>query len=194
MPASNGQKEELDTMRIGKTITAFVGTALLAASSFGAAASPPEPTDLNAKVRQAINGLAYYGVFDDIGYTVNDGVVTLTGEVRTYPVHNSAISSVRNIPGVTRVIDNIEVLPLSPYDDNLRMRAYNAIFNYPALSRYAIRSRSPIRILVKNGNITLTGVVNSEMDRELIFTRVNQLAGAFSVTNQLRLDSDVSAS
>jgi hyperosmotically inducible protein len=181
-------------MRIGKKIKALAGTALLAASSFGAATSPTEPKDLDAKVRQAINGLAYYGVFDDIGYSINDGVVTLSGEVRTYPVHNSALSSVRNIPGVTRVVDNIEVLPLSPYDDNLRVRAYNAIFGYPALSRYAIRSRSPIRILVKNGNITLVGVVNSEMDRELIYNRVNQLAGAFSVTNNLRLDSEVAGS
>lgn len=180
-------------MRIAKTIKALLGTALLATSSFGAS-SPNEAPDLGDQVRRAINGLAYYGVFDDIGYTVNGSVVTLTGEVRTYPVHNSAISSVRNIPGVTRVIDNIEVLPLSPYDDRLRVRAYNAIFGYPALSRYALNSRSPIRILVKNGNIELTGVVNSELDRELVFNRVNQVAGAFSVTNHLRLDSDVPTS
>jgi len=177
-------------MRIAKTIGAFFGTALLAVSSFGASSPSEVSRDLGTKVRQAINGLAYYGVFDEIGYNVNDGVVTLTGEVRTYPVHNSAISSVRNIPGVTKIVDNIEVLPLSPYDDNLRVRAYNAIFAYPALSRYAINSRSPIRILVKNGNITLSGVVNRELDRELIYNRVSGLAGAFSVTNNLRLDPD----
>jgi hyperosmotically inducible periplasmic protein len=181
-------------MRIAKTITAFFGTALLAASSFGASDPTSAPADLSVQVRHAINGLAYYGVFDEIGYSINDGVVTLTGEVRTYPVHNSAISAVKGIPGVARVIDNIEVLPLSPYDDNLRIRAYNAIFSFPALSRYAINSRSPIRILVKDGNITLSGVVNSELDRELIYNRVNSLAGAFSVTNNLRLDSDTPAS
>jgi hyperosmotically inducible protein len=178
-------------MRIGKTITTFLGTAILAATSFGAtAASQAEENQLNTKVRQAINKLAYYGVFDNIGYSVNNGVVTLTGEVRTYPVHNSAISSVRGVPGVSSVVDNIEVLPLSPYDDSLRIRAYNAIFGFPALSRYALNSRSPIRILVKNGNITLSGVVNSELDRELVFNRVNQISGAFSVTNHLGLDSD----
>jgi hyperosmotically inducible protein len=187
------QKDGLDIMRIGNTIKAFFGTALLAVSSFGAATSPDsKPADLNAKVHHAIESLAYYGVFDQIDYSVDNGVVTLRGEVRTYPVHNSAISAVKNIPGVEQVIDNIEVLPLSPYDDSLRVRAYNAIFGYPALQQYALRARSPIRILVKNGNITLTGVVNRELDRKLIDNRIRSLPGAFSVTNNLRLDSDIS--
>ncbi len=183
-------------MRIGKTIVAFLGTMALAASTFAAGtAAPPDKADLQASIRKAINNLSWYGVFDEIGFTVDDqGVVTLNGEVRTYPVHNAAISSVKNLAGVTKVVDKIEVLPLSPYDDNLRIRAYNAIFNYPALSRYVIRARSPIRIIVKYGNITLAGVVNREMDRELIYNRVNQLAGAFSVTNELKLDSEVSGS
>jgi hyperosmotically inducible protein len=183
-------------MRIGKITTACLGALVLATLSFGAdTTAPGEKADLQVKVRNAINGLAWYGVFDELGFTVDDnGVVTLNGEVRTYPVHNAAMSSVRSIPGVTKVVDNIEVLPLSPYDDNLRVRAYNAIFGYPALSRYAVRARSPIRIIVKYGNITLMGVVNREMDRELIYNRVNQLAGAFSVTNELKLDSEVSPS
>lgn len=179
-------------MRIGKTMTAFLGTALLAASSFGAAVSEESKPDLDKKVRHAIESLAYYDVFDQLYYSVDNGVVTLSGEVRTFPVRNSALSVVKSLPGVERVIDNIEVLPLSPYDDNLRVRAFYAIFGYPALQQYNLRARSPIRILVKGGNITLTGVVNNEIDRRLIHTRVQSLPGAFSVTNNLRLDSDVS--
>jgi hyperosmotically inducible protein len=177
-------------MRIGKTIAALLGTAALAVSSFGAtAAQESKPGDLDGKVRHAIDTLAWYGVFDDIGYKIDDGVVTLTGEVRTYPVQNSAISAVKGIEGVERVVDNIEVLPLSPYDDNIRVRAYNAIFGYPALSRYALNARPPIRILVNRGNITLTGVVNNELDRKLVEMRIQSLPGVFSVTNNLRLDA-----
>lgn len=184
------QKEELDTMRIGKTIAAFLGTALFAVSSFGATASQESKVDaLDGKVRHAIETLAWYGVFDDIGYSIDDGVVTLTGEVRTYPVHNAAISAVKGIAGVERVVNKIEVLPLSPNDDNIRVRAYYAIFGYPALSRYALNARPPIRILVKNGNITLSGVVNNELDRRLVEMRIQALPGVFSVTNNLRLDT-----
>jgi hyperosmotically inducible protein len=140
-------------------------------------------------IRHAINSLAYYGVFDDLGFTIDDaGAVTLSGQVMQYYVRNSAVSVVKGIPGVTRVNDQIEVLPLSPFDNNIRIRAYNAIFGYPALSRYAINSRPPIRIVVKNGNITLAGVVNNEMDRTLVYNRIRALPGAFTVTNELRLD------
>ena len=177
---------------------------LLAASAFaGHNTSKKSSTDtanvvdqdalgkLNSDVRQAINKLPYYGVFDDLSYSIDSaGVVTLSGETRTYVVRNSAISAVKDVPGVTRVEDKIEILPLSPYDDNVRARAYNAIFNFPALSRYAINSRPPIRIIVNRGNVTLSGVVNNELDRTLIYNRVQVLPGVFSVKNDLRLDSD----
>ncbi len=177
---------------------------LLAASAFGGHKTSTKPStdtatvvdqdavsNLNSDVRQAINKLPYYGVFDDLSYSIDSaGVVTLGGEARTYVVRNSAISAVKNVPGVTRVEDKIEVLPLSPYDDNIRARAYNTIFNFPALSRYAINSRPPIRIIVNRGNVTLSGVVNNELDRTLIYNRVQVLPGVFSVKNELRLDSD----
>jgi hyperosmotically inducible protein len=173
-------------MKIGNTIL----TLILAASAFaaqgpGVAANP----NLERDVRQAINTLAWYGVFDDLSFSVDDkGAVTLSGQVMQYNVRNSALSAVKNVKGVERVVDNIEVLPLSPFDNGIRLRAYNAIFGYPALSRYAINARSPIRILVKNGNITLAGVVNNELDRTLAYNRLRALPGAFTVTNELRLD------
>lgn len=178
-------------MKIGYTISTLATAALLALPA-GASQPTPSPAPAAAverDVRHAINSLAYYSVFDDLDFTLDDaGVVTLSGEVTRYYVRNSAVSAVKNIPGVTRVEDKIEVLPLSPYDNNIRVRAYNAIFGYPALSRYAINSRPPIRILVKYGNITLAGVVNNELDRTLAYNRLRSLPGAFSVTNQLRLD------
>ena len=181
------QKENW-TMKIGNTISTFFAAAVLTVSAFGAQIPSTNP-NLEKDVRHAINSLAYYGVFDDLNFTIGDnGVVTLSGEVVQYYVHNSAIAAVRSIPGVTRVVDEIEVLPLSPFDNDIRIRAYNAIFGYPALSRYAINSRPPIHIVVKRGNIMLEGVVNNELDRTLVYNRIRSLPGTFSVTNDLRLD------
>lgn len=175
-------------MKIGHTISSFFAAAVLTVSAFGAQIPSANP-NLEKDVRHAINSLAYYGVFDDLNFTIGDnGVVTLTGEVMRYYVHNSAVAAVRDVPGVTRVVDQIEVLPLSPFDNDIRIRAYNAIFGYPALSRYAINSRPPIHIVVKRGNISLEGVVNNELDRTLVYNRIRSLPGAFSVTNDLRLD------
>lgn len=172
-------------MKIGYTIL----TLALATSAFASQGTPGPNPNLERDVRQAINTVAWYGVFDDLSYSIDsEGAVTLTGQVMQYNVRNSAVSAVKNVAGVTRVDDKIEVLPLSPFDNGIRIRAYNAIFGFPALSRYAINARPPIRILVKNGNITLAGVVNNELDRTLAYNRLRALPGAFSVTNQLRLD------
>lgn len=176
-------------MKIGYTISTLFTATLLAIPSFASEGAPAPSAALETNVRQAINNLAYYGVFDELSFTLNDtGAVTLNGQVMQYYVRNAAVSAVKNVAGVTRVEDKIEVLPLSPFDNGIRIRAYNAIFGYPALSRYAINARPPIRILVKNGNITLAGVVNNELDRTLAYNRIRALPGAFSVTNELRLD------
>ena len=177
------------TMKIRNTISTLFTAALLAVPSIASQGSPAPNAALERDVRHAINTLAYYGVFDELSFNLDDqGVVTLRGQVMQYTVHNSAVSAVKHVAGVTRVEDKIEVLPLSPFDNGIRIRAYNAIFGYPALSRYAINARPPIRILVKNGNITLAGVVNNELDRTLAYNRLRALPGAFSVTNELRLD------
>jgi hyperosmotically inducible periplasmic protein len=188
------QKETVRKMKLGHAFSTIVTAAVLFAipgfaSSQG---TPARNAQLEGDVRHALNTLAYYGVFDDLSFSIDDaGTVTLSGQVMQYNVRNSAVSAVKHLAGVARVEDKIEVLPLSPFDNGIRIRAYNAIFGYPALSRYAINSRPPIRILVKNGNITLTGVVNSELDRTLVYNRIRALPGAFTVTNELRLDSDM---
>lgn len=168
------------------------GVALLAASSlFGAAApaaSSAAPASVESRdtykligdVRKAINRLPYYGVFDNLSYSIDKaGIVTLYGATRTYVVHNSAVAAVKKIPGVTGVEDRIKVLPLSPFDDDIRVRAYNAIFAYPALNRYAWNPQPSIRIIVNRGNVTVAGVVASEFDRNLIEMRLRSVSGAF---------------
>jgi len=170
---------------IAATLSAIPGLA-----AQGTSAAAPN-ANLERDVRHALNSLAFYGVFDDLSFSIDDaGTVTLDGQVMQYALRNSAVNAVKHLPGVVRVEDKIEVLPLSPFDNNIRIRAYYAIFGHPALSRYAINARPPIRILVKNGNITLAGVVNNELDRTLVYNRIRALPGAFTVTNELRLDAD----
>jgi hyperosmotically inducible protein len=149
----------------------------------------PAPQSLEAKVRHQLNMLPYYGVFDNLSFRVDGNKVTLFGEVARPVLKSDAERAVEHIEGVGRVESHIEVLPLSNFDDQIRLRTARAIYGYPALSRYALGSHPPIHIVVKNGNVTLEGVVANSMDRDLAYLRANAIPGAFSVTNALRIDS-----
>ena len=179
-------------MKTSKKLT-FLAMAglLMAAPGFANNQNTPAPVDratLEKSVGHALNSLAWYGVFDDLSFQVdNSGNVTLSGQVARPIVSLDAEAAVKHLPGVQHVDNQVEVLPVSPYDDSIRLRAYAAIFGYPALSRYAINSRSPIRILVKNGNVTLAGVVDNELDRKLAEFRVRSLPFTFQVINDLRV-------
>jgi hyperosmotically inducible protein len=94
---------------------------------------------------------------------------------------------VKRIEGVQHVVNKIEVLPPSPMDDQLRLALYRAIYGFPALEKYAMGVQKPIRIIVKNGHVTLEGVVDSEADKNLAGVRANTVPGIFSVTNNLRV-------
>jgi hyperosmotically inducible protein len=97
---------------------------------------------------------------------------------------------VKKIEGVQKVVNNIEVLPLSPEDDRIRMEAFRAIYSEPSLNiKYAHQAVPPIHIIVKNGHLTLEGVVANEMDKNLASLRANAVPGAFSVTNNLRVEA-----
>jgi osmotically-inducible protein OsmY len=100
-----------------------------------------------------------------------------------------AESAIKHIEGVGQVESQIEVLPLSNFDDQIRVRTARAIYGYPALNRYALGTHPPIHIVVKNGNVKLEGVVANSMDRDLAYLRANGIPGAFSVINDLRIDS-----
>jgi hyperosmotically inducible periplasmic protein len=127
-----------------------------------------------------------YGIaFNAIALEVKNGDVTLSGNVHDYPSRDSAIAIVETTPGVKDVTDNIEVAPTSIFDDELRVRLYRAIYGASALRRYELDPQKPIRIVVDNGKVTLYGVVDSAMDKQIAGTQANSVPGVFSVDNQL---------
>ncbi len=140
---------------------------------------------IQREVRHELLMLPYYNVFDIISYKVDGTVVTLLGYVTQPVLKKDAENVVKRIEGVEKVVNQIEVLPTSSMDDQLRLRLYAAIYRYPALERYALPVIKPIRIIVKNGNVILQGVVDSEADKNLVGIRANGVSGIFSVTNNL---------
>jgi len=149
---------------------------------------PANESALIKEVRHALLMLPYYGVFDDLGFNVDGSNVTLTGQVNDPTLKNDAGNAVKKIKDVTNVTNNIEVLPLSPADNTIRLAAYRAIYNDPVLSvRYAYRATPPIHIIVKNGHIRLEGVVSTQMDKDVIGVRANGVPGAFGVQNDLQI-------
>ncbi len=143
---------------------------------------------LEKEVRHEILTQPFYNVFDNVTYRVDGYTVTLMGQV-TRPVLKSSIANVvKQVEGVERVDNQIEVLPLSTNDDRLRIALYRSIYGFTALQRYAMPVIQPIRIIVKNGHVTLEGIVDREADKNLAGIRANGVSGAFSVTNNLRVD------
>jgi hyperosmotically inducible periplasmic protein len=141
------------------------------------------------EVRHQLLMLPYYGVFDDLAFFVQGSTVTLVGQVTRPTLKSDAQNVVKRVEGITDVINNIEVLPLSPMDDQIRMAEYRAIYGDPALStRYGFRALPSIHIIVKNGRVTLEGVVANESDKNLVNIRANGVENVFSVTNNLQLE------
>jgi hyperosmotically inducible protein len=135
--------------------------------------------------------LPFYGVFDNLAYKVTpDGTVTLLGQVSRPTLKTDAERAVKHIEGVERVDNQIEVLPTSPNDDRIRRDTYRAIYGNEVLSQYSLRAVPPIHIIVKNGNVTLEGVVARQMDRQIAEMQAKSVPGVFSVTNNLRVESE----
>ncbi len=143
---------------------------------------------IQKEVRHEILMLPYLGVFDNIAFKVEGYKVTLLGQVTRPTLKSDAENVVKRIEGVEKVVNQIEVLPLSTMDDQLRVKLYRAIYDDPALERYAMPVIKPIRIIVKAGNVTLEGVVDSEADKNLVNIRAHGVSGAFSVTNHLMVE------
>jgi len=169
---------------LGLTIVMLAG-ALVLSPAAGAANSDP----LAEKVRHELVMLPYFGVFDHMAFQVADGVVTLSGQVTRPTLKTSAENVVRRLEGVTSVINEIEVLPLSPNDDRIRFAVVRAVYGYPALQRYALGTQPAIRIIVKNGNVTLEGVVANEAEKNIANIRANGVFGVFGVTNRLQVEN-----
>jgi hyperosmotically inducible periplasmic protein len=164
---------------------------LLLASAWGQANQaqvPPQAEErIQKEVRHQLLLLPYLTVFDNLAYKVEGYKVTLLGQVTQPVLKSDAENAVKHIEGVERVDNQIEVLPTSPMDDGLRRRLYVAIYGEPALEKYAMPVVKPIRIIVKNGHVTLEGVVDSETDKNLAGMRANTVPGIFSVTNNLQV-------
>jgi hyperosmotically inducible protein len=142
---------------------------------------------ITKEVRHELLMLPYFGVFDYIAYKVDGYNVTLLGQVVRPTLKSDAENVVKHIEGVEKVDNQIEVLPPAPMDDRIRQRLFRAIYQYPALERYALGVQKPIRIIVKSGHVTLEGVVDNEADKNLAGLRANGVSGTFSVTNNLQV-------
>jgi hyperosmotically inducible periplasmic protein len=141
------------------------------------------------EVRHELVMLPYYGVFDNLSYKVDpDGTVTLLGQVARPSLKSDAENVVKRIEGVAKVVNNIEVLPTSINDDRIRRATYRAIYGNSALQMYQLRAVPPIHIIVKNGNVTLEGVVARQMDKQIAGVQANSVSGVFSVTNNLAVE------
>jgi hyperosmotically inducible protein len=153
-------------------------------------AKPTQFVTTSEAVRHQLATLPRYGVFDNLVFQVEGGTVVLSGQVSRPVVKDDAEYAVRHIEGVTKVVDNIEVLPLSPFDDRLRVAVYRAIYGAPTLStRYGFQPSPSIHIIVKNGVVRLEGVVANAADRIMAGMRASGVFGAFKVDNDLKVAS-----
>ena len=146
-------------------------------------------TRITKEVRHELVLLPFYGVFDNLAFKVDpDGTVTLLGQVSRPTLRSDAENVVKRIEGVERVNNQLEVLPLSPNDDRIRRAVFRAIYDNSVLSQYELRAVPPIHIIVKNGNVTLEGVVARQMDKQIAEMQAKGVSGVFSVTNNLRVE------
>jgi hyperosmotically inducible periplasmic protein len=179
-------KSTLLTIVSSAILFAISATSLPAYDQSGQA-SPKEEERITREVRHELLMLPYFGVFDYIAFKVNGYDVTLLGSVVRPSLKSDAENAVKHIEGVEKVENQIEVLPPSSMDDDLRMRLFRAIYQYPPLQKYELGVQKPIRIIVKNGRVSLEGVVDSEADKKLVELRANTVPGIFSVTDNLQV-------
>jgi hyperosmotically inducible protein len=141
------------------------------------------------EVRHQLVMLPYYGVFDDLAFRLDGETVTLLGQVSRPTLKSDAENVAKRVEGVSHVVNNIEVLAPSPMDDQIRIATYRAIYGDPSLStRYGFRALPSVHIIVKNGHVTLEGVVANEGDKDLMNIRANGVPNVFSVTNNLQVE------
>ncbi len=144
---------------------------------------------LARQVRHELMMLSNYTVFDNLEFSItNVDTVVLSGQVTRPTLKSSAESAVHQLEGVGKIVNKIELLPLSPSDDRIRVAAYRAIFSKPGLDRYTLLAVPSIHIIVNNGNITLEGVVANEADKDLAGIAAREVPGTFAVKNNLMIE------
>ena len=178
---------------IAFTVIASTGTLAWAKDAQGTV--PPDRGSQNYEkwlTREAGHELIqvpWLSVFDNLQYSVSGTEITLAGQVWQPVTKDDAQNAVKRIEGVTKVINNIEVLPLSPMDDQIRRAEYRAIYGEPALQRYAMGVLPSIHIIVKGGHVTLVGTVDNQMDKNVAEIRAKSVPNVFSVDDQLQVRS-----
>lgn len=173
-------------------ITIFATLLLAVAPAVALAQSSQGATNpqLQRRVRRELVTLPYYGVFDNLAYSVNGGTVTLFGEVVRPSTRSDAEGRVKRIPGVTRVVNNIKVLPLSRFDDDIRIATYRSIARMGGLYRYLQGANPSLHIVVDRGHVALEGVVSRSGDKTLAYMAASRVPGVFSVRNNLRVEGE----
>ncbi len=149
----------------------------------------PDISAIPNAVHHELASLPWYGVFDHLEYQVNGTEVTLSGQVTSEHAvtKDDANTFVKSIPGVTKVVNNIEVLPPSQFDDQIRRAEYRTVFSQADLGRYTMGAIPQVHIIVKNGHVSLEGVVMNQMDKNMAGIFANSVPGVFSVENNLRI-------
>jgi len=141
-------------------------------------------------VSDAVQRYAFFTVFDSVNVSVDEGVVTLSGKVTMPYKSKDLVSRVRRVDGVTAVRNRLEVLPVSLLDDRIRLAAVRAIYRHPSLQQYGLGVNPSIHVIVERGRLTLDGVVNSELDRQIAGAVVGTLS-TFGVTNNLKTEAEI---
>jgi len=180
---NNRSKRSISQLAI--TAFAMLLLAVMPAVAMAQGAASPQ---LAKRVRHELVTLPYYGVFDNLAYSINGGTVTLYGQVVRASTRSDAEHAVKRLNGVTRVVNNIKVLPLSRFDDGIRAQTYRSISRMGGLYRYLQGANPSLHIVVDRGHVTLEGVVSGSGDRNLAYLAANRVSGVFSVTNNLRVE------
>ena len=175
--------------RSGIALSAVFLVSVLANTGFAADKSREgKESKVIRQVRHELVMLPFYGVFDNLAFKLNGRTVTLLGQVARPSLKSSAERVVKDVEGIESVINQIEVLPNSPNDDSIRIATYRSIYGDNMLYRYGLQAVPPIHIIVKNGNVTLVGVVANEADKNVAGIRANGVSGVFSVKNELSVE------
>jgi hyperosmotically inducible protein len=171
-------------------LSMLAGGAMLSALAEPASNTVATPeAKLIRQIRNELVTLPFYGVFDNLSFRLQGRTVTLMGQVARPSLRRDAERAVKDIDGVENVVNQIETLPNSPNDDRIRLATFRAIYGHQALNRYALQAVPPIHIIVNNGNVTLVGMVGSEMDRNIANIQANQVNGVFNIKNELQIDN-----
>jgi hyperosmotically inducible protein len=190
--SERGKRKEKEVSPMKKLIVLAVLAALgLLQGTFAQAADLDQRTfqRVTKEVHHELALLPYYGVFDNLAYKVSpDGTVTLLGQVVNPVTKSDAQRAVKGIESVERVDNQIEILPPSPMDDGIRRQTFRAIYSHESLAEYSTRAMPPIHIIVKNGHVTLVGVVANKMDKEIAEIQAKSVPDVFSVDDQLQVE------